>query len=88
MLIDEIMGTGDAAFREKADAEINRIMGEKTVILVSHNIRPIEKFTGRIIWLDKGVMAAMGEPQEMIEQYLAPSKIKKRPVNEELPDVA
>jgi len=36
VLIDEIMGAGDAAFRQKAEAEMNRIMGERTVMLVSH----------------------------------------------------
>ena len=38
VLIDEIMGAGDAAFRQKADAEMNRIIGEKTVLLVSHGM--------------------------------------------------
>ena len=42
----------------------------------------------KVIWLDRGVMVAMGEPQEVIEQYLAPSKIKRPPMDEELPDVA
>jgi len=83
VLIDEIMGAGDAAFRQKAEAEMNRIMGERTVILVSHAMGTIEKFATRVIWLNRGVMAAMGEPKEVIEQYLAESKVKKRPPDEE-----
>jgi teichoic acid transport system ATP-binding protein len=79
VLIDEIMGAGDAAFGQKADAEMSRIIGEKTVILVSHNMGTIEKFANKVIWLDRGVMAAMGEPKEVIEQYLAASKVKKQP---------
>jgi len=79
VLIDEIMGAGDAAFRQKAEVEISRIMGEKTVLLVSHAIPTIEKFAGRVIWLDKGVVAAMGEPKEVMEQYLAASKVKRPP---------
>ena len=79
VLIDEIMGAGDAAFRQKAEVEMNRIMGEKTVLLVSHDMRTIEKFCGKVVWLDKGIMAAMGEPKEVIEQYLAASNVKKRP---------
>jgi len=78
VLIDEIMGVGDAAFRQKADAEMNRIMGEKTVLLVSHSMGTIEKFATRVIWLNRGAMAAMGEPKEVIEQYLAESKVKKQ----------
>lgn len=83
VLIDEIMGAGDAAFRQKAEAEMNRIIGERTVILVSHAMGTIERFATRVIWLNRGVVAAMGEPKEVIEQYLAESKVKKRPPDEE-----
>ena len=79
VLIDEIMGAGDAVFRQKADAEMNRIIGERTVIIVSHSMATIEKFASKVIWLDRGVIAAMGEPGEVIEQYLAASKVKKPP---------
>ncbi len=82
VLIDEIMGAGDAAFRQKAEAEMNRIIGERTVILVSHAMGTIERFATRVIWLNRGVVAAMGEPKEVIEQYLAESKVKKRPPEE------
>jgi teichoic acid transport system ATP-binding protein len=83
MLIDEIMSAGDAAFRQKADAEMNRIMGQKTVLMVSHAMSTIEKFATRVIWLNRGVVAAMGEPKEVIKQYLAESKVKKRPPDED-----
>jgi teichoic acid transport system ATP-binding protein len=77
VLIDEIMGAGDAAFRQKADAEMSRIIGERTVLLVSHSMDTIEKFANKAIWLDRGVIAAMGEPEKIIEQYLAASRVKK-----------
>ena len=83
VLIDEIMSAGDAAFRQKADAEMSRIMGERTVILVSHDMKDITRFASRVIWLDKGVIAAMGEPGEVIEQYLAASKVKRLPLDQE-----
>jgi teichoic acid transport system ATP-binding protein len=79
VLIDEIMGAGDVAFRQKAMVEMNRIMGEKTVLLVSHAMSTIEQFASKVIWLNKGVLAAMGEPKEVIAQYLAASKVKKAP---------
>jgi len=79
VLIDEVMGAGDAAFREKAEVEMDRIMGEKTVILVSHAMPTIERFSTRVLWLNRGVMAAMGDPKEVVEQYLAESKVRKKP---------
>jgi teichoic acid transport system ATP-binding protein len=79
VLIDEIMSAGDAAFRQKAEAEMNRIIGERTVLLVSHSMDTIEKFANKVIWLNKGVLAAMGDPKGVIEQYLAESKVKRQP---------
>lgn len=79
VLIDEIMAAGDAAFRQKADAEMSRIIGEKTVLIVSHDMNTIKRFARKVIWLDRGVMVAMGESKEVIEQYLAASKVKKPP---------
>ncbi|MFO7997106.1 MAG: ABC transporter ATP-binding protein [Dehalococcoidia bacterium] len=81
VLIDEIMSAGDAAFRQKADAEMSRMIGEKTVIIVSHSLPTIEKFADKVVWLDKGAIAAMGEPKAVIEQYLAASKVKKPPAD-------
>ncbi len=83
VLIDEVMGAGDAAFRQKAEAEMTRIMGEKTVILVSHAMPTIERFCTRVMWFNKGVMAATGEPKEVVEQYLAESKVKRERVTSE-----
>jgi len=79
VLIDEIMSVGDAAFRQKAEAEMSRIIGERTVLIVSHDMNTIQKFASKVIWLNRGVIAAMGEPGQVIEQYLAESKVKKPP---------
>ena len=83
VLTDEIMSAGDAAFRQKAEAEMERIMGEKTVLLVSHAMGTIAKFATRVIWLNRGIMAAMGDPKEVIDQYLAESKVKRPPPDEQ-----
>jgi ABC-type polysaccharide/polyol phosphate transport system ATPase subunit len=79
VLIDEIMGAGDAAFRQKADAEMSRIVGERTVMIVSHDMNTIKRFANKVIWLNKGSLTAMGRPEEVIEQYLAASSVKRPP---------
>jgi ABC-type polysaccharide/polyol phosphate transport system ATPase subunit len=83
VLIDEIMGAGDAAFRQKADAEMGRIIGEKTVVMVSHSMGNIAKFATKVIWLNQGILAAIGEPREVINQYLAAFNIKGSPPDQE-----
>ena len=37
----------------------------------------IQRFANRVMWLDRGKLVAMGEPKEVIEQYLAASKVTK-----------
>ena len=75
VLIDEIMGAGDAAFREKANAAMSRIIGEKTIVLASHGMNTVRKFADKVIWLDKGHISAQGKPEEVIRQYLKAFKV-------------
>jgi ABC-type polysaccharide/polyol phosphate transport system ATPase subunit len=84
VLIDEIMGAGDAAFRQKADIEMGRIIGEKTVLMVSHSMANIEKFANKVIWLDKGEIVAMGKPEDIIQEYLDALNVKKSEVDNEV----
>ena len=84
VLIDEIMGAGDAAFRQKADAEMSRIIGEKTVLMVSHSMANIEKFANKVIWLNQGIIAAMGKPDDVIQKYLDAYNVKKSQTDDEV----
>ncbi len=70
ILIDEILGVGDAAFREKAMKEMSRIIGNNTIIMVSHNMETIKKFANKVVWLNKGNMIDFGEPGDVVKQYL------------------
>lgn len=70
VLIDEIMGVGDAEFRKKCDERLGRLIGERTIVLVSHNMEYIREFATKAIWLDKGQIMAQGEPEEVIGKYL------------------
>jgi len=77
VLIDEILGAGDAAFKQKCDEALAKIIGERTIVLVSHSMSSIEKFANKVIWLDRGILAAAGQPGEVIEQYLTVTKVKR-----------
>jgi ABC-type polysaccharide/polyol phosphate transport system ATPase subunit len=74
VLIDEIMGAGDAKFKIKAQEKLSKIIGERTIVLVSHSMATIREFANRVIWLDKGQSLAEGSPDEVIKQYLGAAK--------------
>jgi len=71
MLIDEVLGVGDRHFREKCERKMSQFKERaKTIILVSHNTEAIKSFCDRAILLDKGIMVAEGQPEDVVEQYL------------------
>lgn len=70
LLIDEVLGVGDTAFREKSADEIRRrIRSDRSVILVSHNANMMQKLCNRVVWIEQGVTRAMGDPAEVLEAY-------------------
>ncbi len=75
MLIDEILGVGDAKFRRKSEEKLKELIHDdgRTVVLVSHNLSSIKRMSSRIIWLDGGTVKRIGDPAEVVDQYLASS---------------
>lgn len=70
LLIDEVLGVGDAHFRDKAhNAIINKVAGEQTVVFVSHNPGQVKKICGRAIWLDKGMIRKQGNTLDVSDSY-------------------
>jgi lipopolysaccharide transport system ATP-binding protein len=66
LIIDEALAVGDAHFQQKC---LNRIAGfreaQKTLLIVSHDMELIRRFTNRTIWLQNGRVMADG-PSELV----------------------
>jgi lipopolysaccharide transport system ATP-binding protein len=70
LLIDEILGVGDAAFKKKSSKVLrDRIRSNKTVVLVSHSSKMIEELCDRAILLEKGQKVMEGNPVNVLERY-------------------
>ena len=70
LLIDEVLGVGDAAFRKKAtQAMKRRINSDQTVMLASHSDVTILELCERVIWLEDGEVRQQGDPARVIEAY-------------------
>jgi ABC-type methionine transport system ATPase subunit len=71
LVVDEVLAVGDAAFQAKCLNKLAELRDQdKTIILVSHNMSNIVQHCDRVIWLDRGMVRAQGEPEEIVEQYL------------------
>ena len=72
LLIDEVLGVGDAAFRKKSSDEIQRrIRSNRSVILVSHNTRIMAELCDRVVWIEQGVSRMQGKADEVLAAYEA-----------------
>ncbi|MEE4175632.1 MAG: ABC transporter ATP-binding protein [Xanthomonadales bacterium] len=70
LLIDEVLGVGDAAFREKATKAMKqRINSDQAVILASHADSTILELCERVIWLENGAVRQQGEPAAVLKAY-------------------
>lgn len=69
-LVDEVLAVGDARFQEKCFDTFRQMKRErKTVIYVTHDLATVERFCDRAMWLERGEVAAIGEPREVIGDY-------------------
>ena len=72
LLLDEVIGAGDAGFATKAFERIHRLVDiSKIMVLVSHDLGTVKSLCNRAIWLDGGVLRADGKPDEVVAAYLA-----------------
>ena len=71
LIVDEALAVGDAAFQAKAMTRIQQILANGTTLLfVGHDLNALRAFCQRAILLEKGRMAMLGSPEEVIEEYL------------------
>ena len=69
-LVDEILAVGDMDFKEKSFNEFMRLKKEgKTIIHTTHNLSAVEKFSDKVLFLDKGKQIEIGDPKEVITKY-------------------
>jgi len=70
ILLDEILAVGDAAFRKQCNARIERFVGGgTTVVVVAHDLDVLTSLCSRVIWIEKGKIAADGPANEVIAAY-------------------
>lgn len=73
LLIDEVLAVGDAAFQKKCLGKISQVTKQegRTVLFISHNLGAIQNLCQRSLYIDKGVVQAIGPTSEVIKLYLS-----------------
>ncbi len=67
LIVDEVLAVGDLAFQQKCIERMEALIKRdgRTVIIVGHNIRQLQRICERIILLDHGKIAHDGNPSEV-----------------------
>lgn len=71
LIVDEALSVGDVRFQQKCYRKIREFKKNGTVLFVSHDTGAISSFCDRVIWLDNGKIYKVGQPGEIIEEYLS-----------------
>ena len=70
LIMDEILGVGDAGFQAKCAKRIEGFRKKGvTILLVTHDLGQVEKMCDHVYWLEQGTVRARGKPSEVVAQY-------------------
>ena len=68
VVIDEVLGAGDAYFIAKSKDRLNRLLGSGcTLLLVSHSMGQILELCERVIWIEDGSIRMDGSVFEVVK---------------------
>ena len=78
LIVDEVLAVGDLAFQRKCFDRMEDLIKRqgKTVLLVSHNIRQIQRLCSRVILLDHGQINMEGDAQVVCDSFYEQSDRK------------
>lgn len=71
ILIDEVMGVGDASFQRKCSEHFESKSKEATIIMVSHSMPTIRKFCDIALLFDEGQITIYNDVDQAIKLYQA-----------------
>lgn len=73
LVIDEVLGVGDAYFAQKSFERIRELASGQgtTVLIVTHDVYSASPLCDRIVWLEQGNILMDGDPKIVVERYEA-----------------
>ena len=70
LLVDEVLGVGDAEFRKKSTQVMqDKIRSNKTIVFVSHQGPLIQQLCNRAAWIEEGETRAVGDTTSVLKEY-------------------
>lgn len=78
LLLDEVLGTGDATFRAKSQARVVELMqAARAIVLVTHDMSWAREFCNHAVLLEQGNVVAAGSPDEVVIVHEERSELRR-----------
>jgi len=72
LLLDEVMGVGDASFMQKAKDRVEDLHSRaEIVVLAMHANSEIRRVCNKALWMESGTVRAFGPVEEVVSAYEA-----------------
>jgi lipopolysaccharide transport system ATP-binding protein len=72
LIIDEALAVGDAYFQQKCYRRMREFkQSGKAILFVTHDAGAVKSLCDRAVWLEDGELRQMGDPGEVVSEYLA-----------------
>ena len=79
LLLDELLGVGDIAFRRKCQTRMKEMLTHaRTIMVATHDMNFARQSCDNLLWLDKGNLSGFGVPGEILPAYLEFCTIRKQ----------
>jgi len=70
LLLDEVMGVGDASFMHKAQKRLADLHERsEIVVLAMHSNAEIRRVCNKVLWMDNGAVRMFGDTEEVVSAY-------------------
>jgi lipopolysaccharide transport system ATP-binding protein len=70
LLIDEVLGVGDAEFKQKSvRAMREKLRSNRTIVVTSHSLGTIRDLCNRAVWIEQGESRAEGDAESVVQAY-------------------
>jgi ABC-type polysaccharide/polyol phosphate transport system ATPase subunit len=70
LLVDEVLGVGDMAFKAKARKRMVEMMARaRLIVVVSHELNAMAQLCDRVVWMDHGRVHRVGPTAEIVKAY-------------------
>lgn len=76
LLLDELIGVGDADFIKKAQVRLESLISDSGIVVIaSHSESIIRRWCNKALYLEHGVCKSVGNVNEVLDVYKASNKI-------------